>query len=261
MLGPFCRSEKFARSSSALLFTVILLSLCAAAADQVSSGPPDLETIVRRMTQAELQNVNRTKPYSLTREYQIFGAEAAQPRTSVLARINFLPPNVKSYDIDQSTGGIGEKVVRHILDHEVDATRNPQQMLITDQNYDFALLGEEAVAGYSCYKLNITPRHPRKDLLKAAIWVDKDTYRIVRMEGDAAKSPSFWVKDLHLILDFGEVAGMWMQTATHAAARMRFGGEYKIVSQNLNYDVAQAVAVNARPGRRHSSAIMAASVQ
>jgi len=84
------------------------------------------------------------------------------------------------------------------------------------------------------------------------------------MDGELAKSPSFWVKDVHLVLAFSEVAGMWMQTESHAMARLRFGGEYNITSQDLNYDVSRAVAVNARPApshRRHSSAMMAASVE
>jgi hypothetical protein len=57
---------------------------------------------------------------------------------------------------------------------------------------------------------------------------------------------------------------MWMQTETHAMAHLRFGGEYKIVSHDVEYDVAQASAANRRlpnQRRRHTSAMMAASVR
>jgi hypothetical protein len=96
------------------------------------------------------------------------------------------------------------------------------------------------------------------------MWVDTASYRILRLDGEPAKSPSFWVKDVHLVLDFKEVAGMWLQTETHAIARLRFGGEYKLTSQDLNYDVTRELAGNThkpRPRHRHSSAVLAASVE
>lgn len=262
MLGP-CR-DNFAVNATALLIVLVFISANAGATDQVTAGPPDLSTIISRLTQAQFENLSYKKPYSLTREYKIFGAEAVEPRTSVVARVNFLPPNVKSYDIDESTGGMGEKVIRHILDHEVDATRDPQQMMVNDENYTFAFAGEGAVDGHSCYKLNIKPKQQRKELMKATIWIDQDSYRIMRMDGEPAKSPSFWVKEVHIVLEFGEVAGMWLQTDAQAMARLRFGGEYRIVSQNLNYDVARTVGVNTRPAnlrRSRASAMIATSVR
>jgi hypothetical protein len=234
-----------------------------AAAQQSPGQPPDLATLVRYISQAQTQNRTRTFPYTVTRDYKLFGSNAERARTEVVAKINFLPPNMKTYDIDQSTGGIGEKVVRRILDHEVDAARDPREMMVNEQNYRFDYDGEESVDNLPCYRLTIAPKHDRKDLLNATIWVDKNSYRIVRMEGEPVKSPSFWVKDVHLVLDFGEVAGMWMQTEIHALAHLRFGGEYKIVSQDLDYNVARSVASNTHrvTRRRHSSAIIAASVE
>lgn len=256
------RHSRYVNISAALLVALVCVQV--AAAENPASASPDLTTIIRHISEAQAQNHSRAVPYSVTREYKVFGANAARPRTEVVAKINFLPPNVKTYDIDQSTGGMGEKVIRHILDHEVDATRDPRMMTVNEQNYRFDYDGEESIGALGCYRLTIAPRHDRKDLLNATIWVDKNSYRIVRLEGEPAKSPSFWVKDVHLILDFGEVAGMWMQTEVHALAHLRFGGEYKIVSQDLDYDVARSVATNTRPAalrRRHSSAMMAASVR
>jgi hypothetical protein len=261
MVG-FDRRSKYLSISAALVIAFVWAQ--AATAQQSPDQQPDLTTLVRRISEAQAQNHTRTIPYTVTRDYKVFGTNAERPRTEVVAKVNFLPPNMKTYDIDQSTGGMGEKVIRRILDHEVDAARDPREMMVNEQNYRFDYDGEESVDKLPCYRLTIAPKHDRKDLLNATIWVDKNSYRIVRMEGEPAKSPSFWVKDVHLVLDFGEVAGMWMQTEIHALARLRFGGEYKIVSQDLDYDVGRSVASNTHPvtlRRRHSSAIMAASVR
>jgi len=251
--------------SAALLLVLLFSNANASGTDlsNLSAEHPDISTLVTRIVEAQLENRAKSKPYSVTREYKVFGTDADRPRTEVLAQVNFLPPNVKSYGIDQSTGGMGEKVIRRILDHEVDAARDPKLMMINDTNYDFAFAGAGAIGHVPCYKLEITPKHDRKELLNAVIWVDKDSYRILRIEGEPSKSPSFWVKDVHLVLQFAEVSGMWLQTTTEAMARMRFGGEYKIVSRDVNYDVAQTVAANTAPARRHrhSSAIMAVGVR
>lgn len=256
------RRSNYVSISSAVVIAFVWAQTCAAQQSPVQ--PPDLATLVHHISATQAQNHSRTLPYTVTRDYKVFGANAERARTEVVAKINFLPPNMKTYDIDQSTGGMGEKVIRRILDHEVDAARDPREMMVNEQNYRFDYDGEEFVDNLSCYRLTIAPKHDRKDLLNATIWVDKTSYRIVRMEGEPAKSPSFWVKDVHLVLDFGEVAGMWMQTEIHALAHLRFGGEYKIVSQDLDYDVARSVASNTHPitqRRRHSSAILAAGVR
>src|SRR5579872_2081501 len=138
MLRPRSRCPALTARSAALLL-VVLVASAAVAADQVGMAPerPDLASLIKRITQAQLENRNRTKAYSVTRDYQVFGSDTNRPRTEVVAKVNFLPPNVKSYDIDQSTGGMGEKVIRHILDHEVDAARDPRGLMVNEQNYSF----------------------------------------------------------------------------------------------------------------------------
>jgi hypothetical protein len=256
--------HKWTASSAALLAVILILQVHAASAQQ--NGPsasthPDLTSLIQHITDAQLANRINAKPYSLVREYRVFEAGAERPRTQVVARVNFLPPNQKSYDIDRSTGGMGDKVIRRILDHEVDATRDPRDTIVSGENYNFEYLGEDVLEGQPCYKLRILPRHDRKELLDGTIWVDKTTYHILRMEGEPAKSPSFWVKDVHIVLEFGDVAGMWLQTGTHAMARVRFAGEYKVISQDLNYDVSRTVAVNTRSQHHHRRALIAADVQ
>jgi len=263
--SPYKLAAQYSCASAATLLFAVLFLQTSAIAEPASLAPrPDLATIVQKLAEAQIENHNRAKAYSVTREYKVFGSDAVRPRTEIVAKVNFLPPNVKRYDIDQSTGGMGEKVVRRILDHEVDGTRDPHTVMVTARNYDFELAGEGTVDRTPCYALRITPKHDRKDLLKATIWVDKNSYRILRMEGEPAKSPSFWVRDVHMVLEFAEVAGMWLQTETYATAHLRFGGEYKITSQDLTYDISQAIAANTRPvplRRRHSSAMLAAGIR
>lgn len=263
MLGPEIR-HKSSVTSAAVLAVILVVQVYASAAEpnaQSVSSPPDLATLIQNITNAQFANRLHVKPYSVVREYKVFEAGAEHPRTQVVARVSFLPPDQKSYEIDRSTGGIGGNVIRHILDHEVNVARDPRELFVSGDNYKFEYLGEDVLDGQPCYKLRISSKHDRKELLNGAIWVDKANYRILRMEGEPAKSPSFWVKDVHIVLEFRDVAGMWLQNATHATAHVRFGGEYNVTSQDLNYAVGSAVAVNSRLNHHHRRALIAADVQ
>lgn len=238
----------------------VLLQICAiaillalAAPAEFAGQTPDVATIVAHMSRVELQAMSDQRAYELTRKYQIFEKDQAVPRTEVLARIDFVPPGEKKYEIAESTGGMGERAIRHALDREVDLTRNPERAEMTERNYSFTLAGEAELNGRRCWILESHPKRDDKDLLKAKLWVDEETYLILRIAGHPQKNPSFWVKDIHVVMDYGEISGMWMHTATRAEADIRFTGQFTVVSHDLSLQ-AEPMVVNAAARRpRHSN--------
>ena len=42
-------------------------------------------------------------------------------------------------------------------------------------------------------------------------WVDKNTFRVRRVEGDMAKTPSWMLKKVHVRLDFADISGTWIK--------------------------------------------------
>jgi hypothetical protein len=237
------RSNSTSMSLILLLLLVACVQLPATAQEEKSSVNSELlNRIIQHMEEAQLQNRAQVRPYSVTRDYLLYGNDPEHIKGHIVAKVNFLPPNQKSYDIAESTGGFQEKVVRRVLDHEVDVTRDPQDTYLTSRNYDFQLLGEQQLNGRRCYLLRSHPKRSDKNLMKANLWVDAESFRILRLEGEPNKSPSFWVKDVHITLDFGDVSGMWLQTHTQATARVRFAGDYKMYSRDMRYETAPVVA-------------------
>jgi hypothetical protein len=225
---------------------VACVQLQLAEAQESSSVSPELlNAIIQHMEEAQMQNRARVRQYSVTRDYVLYGSDLEHVKGHIVAQVNFLPPNRKSYDIAESTGGFQEKVVRRVLEHEVEVTRDPQDTWFTSRNYDFELLGEQPLNGRRCYLLRSHPKRSDKNLMKANVWVDAGSFRILRIDGEPNKSPSFWVKDVHVMLDFGDVAGMWLQTHTQATARVRFAGDYKMYSRDMRYETAPVVATAA----------------
>src|SRR5215469_14212868 len=231
------------RSQIASMSLILLLLFIACTQLPANGADGDLlKSIIQRMEAALQQNRAHARPYSVTRDYVLYGNDPEHVKGHIVAQVNFLPPNRKSYDIAESTGGFQEKVVRRVLDHEVEVRRDPQNTWLTSHNYDFELVGEQTLNGRRCYVLKTHPKRSDKELMKGNVWVDADSYRILRVDGEPQKSPSFWVKDVHIMLDFGDVSGMWLQTHTQAVAHVRFAGDYRMFSRDMRYDTAPVLA-------------------
>ncbi len=227
----------------------------AAPAGQPASGAGlDVHAIVARMTQAEIQNRENTRAYTVLRQYLLKSGTDGNSDSKVVAEVSFVPPGKKEYEIREASGsGRGEKVVRKVLDHEKEMGSEWSNSAVTDANYSFALVGREQSKDCNCYVLAITPKRDSKDLMKGRVWVDPFSFQIRRMEGEPAKSPSWWVKRVNVTLLFSDVAGMWLQTATYADAEVRFFGHHVLESRNLDCRTTQTIARNS--ARRDSAAI------
>ena len=109
-------------------------------------------------------------------------------------------------------------------------------------NYDFRFAREEDLDGRSCYVLDMTPRRKDKVLLRGEIWVDAETYQLRRIEGEPGKAPSWWLRDSRIVLVYGDVGGMWLQTASESTANVRFAGQHTMVSRDIEYKLSELSA-------------------
>jgi len=202
----------------------------------VESTVPSAESIITRMMQARSENRARLRPYSVTRDYRLFGKEKQTARSEVIARVTFDPPGIKQFVIQHASGmGLGERIVRQMLEHETEIGRNYTSTDLAPANYDFRYLREEELAGRRCHVLEIIPRRKDKNLLRGQIWVDAITYLLQRTEGEPARSPSWWLKDARVMLVYGDVGGMWLQTSSESSAEVRFLGRHTMMSRDVEY--------------------------
>ena len=137
-------------------------------------------------------------------------------------------------------------MLRDVLNKETEPPKDAQKKEISPDNYNFQLLGEETLEGRRCYLLALNPKREEKDLLKGKLWVDSASYNIVRLEGSLVKTPSWWIHDLYILMNFTEVDGMWLRTFTHAVANVRFKGKYVMESRDLEYSPVRQTASRRR---------------
>jgi hypothetical protein len=212
-----------------------LFATCGWLNAQTATVPP-VETILARMAGTRAENRTHLRPYMVSRNYKLFGKEQTTTKAEIIADLNFVPPDVKHYAIRQANGmGLGEKIVREMLDHETDIVKDYSSTDLTADNYDFRYLREDALDGHPCYVLEMVPKRKTKTLLRGQVWVDAKTYQLRRTEGEPGKAPSWWLRSAHIVLVYGDVGGMWLQTASESTANVRFVGPHTMVARDVEY--------------------------
>jgi hypothetical protein len=238
---------------------VVTLSLCgvvfcqgfrhnttkSSVANNAPQTGPTLAALVERVRLAQLANRNLPN-YELVREYRISGEGHNSIQADVTAALDFSPAK-NTYTVEKHDGSPrGTEVVRRILDHEVEPSntksKTDSSVALTAANYDFSYAGEAVLDGKPCFLLGLVPRRKEKELIAGQAWIDETTLEVRRIEGDLAKSPSMWIKKVHVAITFGDVGGNWLQTSLNAKADVRFLGVQTLTSNLIDFQTPEEVA-------------------
>ena len=228
---------------------VVMLGSIGIAEQNRPITPMSLDDIVRSIEAAQAATHPQAS-YQVIREYRLFGARDSRADSEVVAEVDFRPPASKAYRIQRSEGSNrGPQLVRHILDHEVEATAGDHKAsrAITRDNYNFTYIGEAVLDGAPCFVLGLKPKRTDKDLLSGNVWIDQHSFRVRQIEGDVEKTPSWWLKRLRIKLTFADVEGIWMQTGMEATADVRIVGTHTLRSRILDYRRQAEVAATPFP--------------
>jgi hypothetical protein len=206
-----------------------------AAAQQTNSPVLPLEAIIQAMQKAQAARPQAS--YQIIREYRLFGAKDSKANSQVVAEINFRPPASRDYTIQSSWGSNrGPQVVRRILDHEAEvSSKDKSRSAITSDNYSFNYIGEVMLDGQACYLLGLKPKRTEQDLVSGQIWVDRNSFLIRQIQGELEKTPSWWLKTVHVKLVFADLQGIWVQKSMEATADVRIVGAHTLTSRILDY--------------------------
>ena len=214
----------------------VTLLYCGAVAQGNSYTPAvPLSRIVDAMEQSQA-GARPAVSYQIVREYRLSGSKDSRSDSDIVAEVDFRPPAKKDYTIQKSSGSDrGLQVVRRLLDHEVAVAGNQGPTAFTKDNYDFSYISEALLEGHRCYVLGLKPKRKETDLIAGQLWVDDHSFVIRHIEGDLAKSPSWWLRRVSVKLNFSEVGGAWLQTEMEATADVRIAGTHTLTSRTLDY--------------------------
>jgi outer membrane lipoprotein-sorting protein len=231
--------------------TALIALLCSIgmAQESVPSVTMSLDAMVQSIQRAQA-TARPQSSYLVVREYRLFGAKDSKADSEVVAEVSFRPPASKGYRIQRSSGSNrGQQLVRNILDHEVEAAskNSKASIAISSDNYIFNYIGEATLDGEPCYVLGLKPKRKEKDLVAGQAWIDKQSFFVRQIEGDVEKTPSWWLKKVHVKLVFGDLEGIWVQTSMEAKADVRIVGAHTLTSRILDYRREDQVAATPVP--------------
>jgi hypothetical protein len=225
---------------------------CAPRANAAAAAA-EMETTVARMSQAAVENQAHLRFYIVNREYELFGQKADKTRSRVIATVTFRPPDSKDYRVQGIEGSlVGGTIVRQVLEREASLAKDGGVSSISHDNYDFQFLREEVPNGRRWFVLRLLPKRKDNSLLRGTIWVDANTYLIRRTEGGPPKNPSWWLRNLHIVLIYAEVGGMWLPTSCEFTAKVRLLGVSTILVHDLSYSYSQFAEAGTIPETSHT---------
>jgi hypothetical protein len=214
-----------------------------------------LANIVGRMEQTQGKGRAGFVAHSVTREYQLSSQNGQKPEWRVTAEINSFQPSSMDYTIRTISGSErGETIVRKVLEHQSQMLAHPGLASVSSRNYDFALLGREVVGDQDCYVLEVRPKRQAEELIRGKVWVSTGDFTVRRIDGEPAKSPSWWIKSLHVTINYGQVKGVQTELGATAVADVRFVGTHVLTSRDVAVATGTEVARNRLAYRNPSTA-------
>jgi hypothetical protein len=192
---------------------------------------------------AELKGYRATRFYRL-QYHGIFGTREASMK--VIA--NFTAPDKHEFSVVEASGSklLINRVLLKLLDSEREAYRNQPQIEISPANYQFESMGLQTMDGGPCYVLGVRPRQETKFLYRGKIWIDARDFALVQMQGEPARSPSFWVKDTQIDSRWTKVGRFWFIGHNRSVSHIRMGG---LATLSIDYTDYQITAVGRTAGR------------
>jgi hypothetical protein len=178
-------------------------------------------------------------PYRATRRLEAVNGDKSAWLEAVT---DYSPRAGFHYEItgEGGTGILRSKVMRAVLDGEREAIAKGEaaRSSLADANYAFQPdgIGDDGLAS-----VLLTPKRKERALVAGHMFLQPDDGHLVRIEGQLAKSPSFWVKNVEIIRTYEWIDGVSMPVALQSHAQVKLMGT---VSLRMTYSYSQ---INGHP--------------
>lgn len=233
----------------------LLILFCAAFSASAQTGTvlPPVQEVVAKMLERDAQRQAEFTGYTATRRYI---AVNRTRRAEMLVQFTCSRDGVKEFTIlsEQGSNAIRKHVFYKLIREEEEASRRGtrQSTRLIPANYDFQILRRETLETGPAYVLSVVPKIENKYLLTGLIWVDASDYSIVRIEGEPAKNPSFWVHDVQFVHTYQRVHQFWLASSTQTTSEVRFFGTAELTIENSGYALNPLTAASKQTAREAS---------
>jgi hypothetical protein len=208
----------------------------------LAQGAPSLETIVSRLERSNAERQRQLESYTGKRTYRVeYHGAGGEHEGEIAVHVQYDGQGGKQLTVVSESGSklICERVLRRMVETEQEASdrANRQQVMLSAENYSFALLGEETVDGVPSWVLAVSPKVNNKLTYRGRVWVSEYDFAVVRVQGEPAKSPSWWISRSSFDWRYSRHGRFWLPERTVAVSHVRIGGEAKLTIEYGAYHI------------------------
>ena len=220
------------------LTSTFLAFTLAITAHDFSERLPNADEVVAKMMEHDSRRQAAFRGYTAVRRY-ILENQPHHKQAEMLVKVNCLDNGTKQFETISATGWSAARkhVFPRLLESESEASLPDarERSRITPENYSFEIVGKDYVNQRHAYVIAIAPKKQSKYLVQGKIWVDLEDWAIVRIEGKAAKSPSFWIKSVRFVHNYQKNGSFWFPVSDRSVTDVRILGATEVTIEYFDY--------------------------
>jgi outer membrane lipoprotein-sorting protein len=203
------------------------------------------EQIARKLQQRNSERTAALNQFNGTRVYRMqYRGFPSDRDAEMVVNVTYRAPNAKEFSVVSQSGSkfVIDHVFKKLLEGEQEAANeeNRRNSALTTENYDFTSAGYETTPEGPEYVLNLLPKTKNKFLYRGRIWVDAKDFAVVRIEGEPAKNPSWWIKTTEVKHRYVKVDDFWLPAENHTESVIRLGGRAILSIEYKDYKITKA---------------------
>ena len=178
--------------------------------------------------------------YTSLRTYRVVDLKG-KVHAEEIGRMEFRAPDKKTFVVTSESGSglIRRLALKPLIASEIEtaAGKEHHDSAIAPENYTLDLLGEQQVGSYHCFVAQAVPKRRDKYLFEGKVWIDREDYAVVRIEGHPAKKLSFWIEHADFVRQYQKIGGFWLPQKDETLVQVRLYGKKALTIDHQDYSV------------------------
>ena len=228
-----------------MAWVVLLLGAAGLGSGLASAQSLSADEIVRRVMQHDAARRQALIRYGSERTYEMdYKGPIGTRHARMQVRMDYSAPEDKKFTVLSETGStvFCHQVISRLMEGEREGAleANRLRSMLSPENDQLQLLGEENYAGEKAWVLEVTPRDENRFNYKGKVWVSESDFAIMRIVGMPAKNPTWLMGSSNFDYTYAKNGEFWLPAKNHTVSHLRIGGEITLAVDYGQYEVVAA---------------------
>jgi outer membrane lipoprotein-sorting protein len=244
---------------------VVVCAVALAGAQAASGQGIGADEIVIRMMQHDAQRRAALAEYASERTYRMeYKGPIGERQALMRVRMEFSAPDRKRFTVVSESGStiFCHQILRRLMEGEQEGAleANRLRSMLSPENYNLKLTGEERLDGKDAWVLEVSPKDENRFNYKGRVWVSKSDYAVMRILGSPAKNPTWLMGSSKFDYRYRQSGDFWLPEHNDTVSHLRIGGEIKLTVDYGEYRITAGPMGGVTSAANQSSAVKGLAV-